>query len=359
MWKRWVIASVAVLFMVVGIRADELGVGDAAPKLELKEFVKGEPVEKFEKGKTYVVEFWATWCGPCRTSIPHLTELQKKHKDVVFIGVSVWEDKPEGVKPFVEEMGEKMNYRVALDATPAGEPKGMMAKTWLTAAGEDGIPSTFIVDKNGHVAWIGHPMSMDKPLDQIVSGKWDLVAATSEHKKVQEGRRKLRELQEVIAAARQSGDPTEALEAIDKAIAEDKTLEDQLAFTKFSLLAGKGGNTAKAVECGNKLLDTTLKSNEEGLNMLAWMIVDPDRAQKADKPLLEFALNVAKKADELAKGKKGHIADTLALVYFENGDAAKALETQERAMEHIKGTSFEKDPSLKERLEKYKKAVNK
>src|SRR5436309_778886 len=69
----------------------KLGIGDAAPKLALKEFVKGEPVKTFEKDTTYVLEFWATWCGPCKDAIPHVTELQKKNPKVVFIGVNVWE----------------------------------------------------------------------------------------------------------------------------------------------------------------------------------------------------------------------------------------------------------------------------
>ena len=72
-------------------------------------------------GKNYVVEFWATWCGPCKASIPHLTELQKKNPSVTFIGVSVWEPDQDKVKPFVEEMGDKMAYRVAIDLVPEKE----------------------------------------------------------------------------------------------------------------------------------------------------------------------------------------------------------------------------------------------
>ena len=146
-----------------------LSVGDPAPKLAVKSFVKGEPVSEFEPGKNYVVEFWATWCGPCRTSIPHLTELQKKNADVTFIGVSVWERDQAKVKPFVDEMGDKMAYRVAVDAVGEKEngSEGAMAKTWMTAAGQDGIPTAFIINKEGKIAWIGHPMSMDKPLEKI------------------------------------------------------------------------------------------------------------------------------------------------------------------------------------------------
>jgi thiol-disulfide isomerase/thioredoxin len=150
-----------------------LGIGDAAPKLTVKEFVKGKAVTQFERGKIYVVELWATWCPPCRQTIPHLTKLQKKYQDIAIIGVSVSED-PANVKPFVEEMGEKMDYRVATDQEDA------MAKNWLQAAGQNGIPAAFIVNGDGKIAWIGHPAAMDEPLEKIHAGKWDLKAAAAE-----------------------------------------------------------------------------------------------------------------------------------------------------------------------------------
>src|SRR5881227_3791659 len=108
---RRVLAAGIVLALATAARADgPLSVGDPAPKLQVKEFVKGDPVKDLEKGKVYVVEFWATWCGPCRVSIPHLTELGKKHKDVTIIGVSIAEQDFAKVKPFVEEMGDKIDY---------------------------------------------------------------------------------------------------------------------------------------------------------------------------------------------------------------------------------------------------------
>src|SRR5262245_45990939 len=70
-----------------------LKIGDKAPALAIDKWVKGTPVKAFEPGKTYVVEFWATWCGPCVATMPHISELQSKYKDkVTFIGVNVWED---------------------------------------------------------------------------------------------------------------------------------------------------------------------------------------------------------------------------------------------------------------------------
>src|SRR5262245_9646167 len=82
-----------------------LTVGDKPPALEVSAWVKGDAVKSFESGKVYVVEFWATWCPPCRKSIPHLTELQAKYKEkgVTIVGVSVWERDVAAVRPFVEK----------------------------------------------------------------------------------------------------------------------------------------------------------------------------------------------------------------------------------------------------------------
>ncbi len=128
-----------------------LKVGDTAPKLEVAEWVKGDEV-KFEPGKVYVVEFWATWCPPCRKSIPHLTELQEKYKDrqVTIIGVTMEESGT--VKPFVEKQAEKMVYTVAIDA------EGKTSKAYMDAVGARGIPHAFVIDKEGKLAWHGHPM---------------------------------------------------------------------------------------------------------------------------------------------------------------------------------------------------------
>ena len=164
------IRTVLLAFATLTCHAAKLG--DPAAALIIKDWVKGKPVDVKDGKNIYVVEFWATWCGPCKTSIPHLTEMQTKFKDkgVVFVGIS---DEPVAtVKPFVEKMAEKMAYTVACD-TDRKTSQG-----YMEAFGQGGIPTAFVVGKNGQVIWLGHPMAdLEKTLEQIIAGKYDISSA--------------------------------------------------------------------------------------------------------------------------------------------------------------------------------------
>ena len=96
----------------------ELFIGSKAPELQIAKFVKGDSVDGFEKDQVYVVEFWATWCGPCIAAFPHLSELQAEHGEKVqFIGVNVWEgvedqaERIEKVEGFVADQGDRELHR--------------------------------------------------------------------------------------------------------------------------------------------------------------------------------------------------------------------------------------------------------
>ena len=155
----------ALLSLTLGLSAANLNVGDPAPTKMPSTFIKGSKVASFDPKKAYVVEFWATWCGPCKESIPHLTELQAKLKDeVTVIGVHVSSGVSEA-DAFVKQMGKKMDYTVAKDT------KGDVGKAWLEAAGQNGIPCAFVI-VGGKVAFIGHPAGLSEKSikDLIASG---------------------------------------------------------------------------------------------------------------------------------------------------------------------------------------------
>src|SRR5262245_36940884 len=295
MSMRIVFATTVILGWAAGGTAGErLKVGDPAPRLEVKEFVKGDRVARLEKGKIYVIEFWATWCGPCRAAIPHLTKLQRKHKDVIFIGVRDYERDAKGVKPFEDTMGDKMAYRVALDMVPEGrEPRdGKMARAWMAAAAQWFLPTAFIVNADGKVAWIGHPQRLDEPLEQIVAGKYDLKAAAAAYERVKVEDTLLR----LLVKARQSGDPKALLEIIDTAIAVDDQLETMLGLLKFETLATQEGELDKAHQYGRGLVEGALKNEAARLNGLARSIVDSAATQR-DAKLVAVALQAAQRAD--------------------------------------------------------------
>jgi len=155
-----------------------LHIGDQPPPLRMRTWLKGEPVQQFEKGRVYVLEFWATWCMPCKAAMPHLSVVAEKYRDkVTIIGVDIYEQKTtpfEKIKRFVDSMGKRMDYLVA------AEDSNLMATTWLRAAGEQAIPHTLVINQEGKLAWIGHPHKLEPVLAQIVDNNWDVAKALAQ-----------------------------------------------------------------------------------------------------------------------------------------------------------------------------------
>jgi thiol-disulfide isomerase/thioredoxin len=301
----------------------ELSIGDPAPKIETQEFVKGQPVKQFEKGKTYVVEFWATWCGPCRESIPHLTKLQKDNKQVTFIGVSIDEETKE-VKPFVDEMGDKMDYRVAIDARDGDA--GRMARSWLEASSRDGIPAAFIVNGDGRIAWIGHPGDIEGPLDDIVAGKWDLAAEAAEYKRSMAEERAFTKLKNELGLLLKKKDYAGAITLLDAA-SKTMELKDEPLLIQLGLLAGPGNDPARALPIAEKIYAKAVKEEDGGtLMMVAGALADsrgifPGGSSaartpaKVDPKLAALAVKAAEKGEELTHtGNAIDDAETLMIV---------------------------------------------
>lgn len=113
-------------------RAPDFALIDAAGKtVRLSDF----------KGKVVLLDFWATWCGPCKIEIPWFMEFQRKYKDKGFsvVGVSMDEGGWEVVRPFLDQL--KVNYPVLLGTDETAGNFG----------GVEVLPTTFIIDKNGRI----------------------------------------------------------------------------------------------------------------------------------------------------------------------------------------------------------------
>jgi thiol-disulfide isomerase/thioredoxin len=326
------------------VRAEPtLKIGDRAPGLVMGKWVQGESVKEFAKGKAYIVEFWATWCGPCRVSIPHLNEIHNKYKDkgLIVIGQDCWENDEKLVAPFVSNMGDKMTYRVALDDKD-GSKVGKMAETWMQAAGRNGIPSAFLVDTKGMIAWIGHPMELkDTVIEAVLAGNYDVQKAARDYSEEQEKSMRLQTAWQAVnqaVGAKHWDEATAKLEDLRKLLPQDDPMiYDNL---KLNILLGKG-DYESAYKVMASLSEANLK-NSELQNELAWRLVT-DKSIK--QPDLKLAETLATRANEAAGGKDSNILDTLARVKFMQGRHDQAVALEEKAVALAQGeqkSEFEK-----------------
>jgi thiol-disulfide isomerase/thioredoxin len=254
-------------------------VGAPAPSIVVDHWLRGLPFDPTERGHVQVLEFWATFCGPCRVTAPHLTALQRKYLDRGVRVVGVTTEPADVARRFVRQMGDRMRYYVAAD---------LGRTTWdlyMEPLGVRTIPYAFVTGRDGALLWHGHPlMGLDEALDQIVAGSYDLERARRLHL----AKRGIQEYRERAA----EGEAAAAL-------------------------------AARA---------TTLLREAEGdpwtLTELAEVILSSGAPAGRDRPL---ALRAATAADGLSNDPA--VSRVFAWALFENGDGARAAEVVDAALD--------------------------
>lgn len=312
--------AAAILLSSAGAKA--LEIGDRAPPLDgVAGWLNGAAVNpaKADGTTVYVVELWATWCGPCRATAPHLAEMssQFKTQGVVVVGLTL-EDEAK-VKPFVESL--KIPYLIAMD------PKKSTAETWMKDV--EGIPHAFIVATNGVIVWTGHPMDgMREALVDVLHGTYD-----------PEKKKKREEMQEKLAEAIQSQNFDLALKIADQILAGDPKLME-IHQLRIGLLTEK--RDLEGVRAHHRKMLQIFADAPKELNDMAWSLAAPSPLPIEIRDL-EVALSACRRAAAITEGNDPAILDTQAMVYHAIGLADLAIATQKEALARVKDPEIRKD----------------
>ena len=164
--RKFSLFLVAVLFFCFGVVTPGCGknASGEAPEVAAGTWINTDNFKLSDhKDKIVIVEFWATWCPPCRTSIPHLKTLYNEYKDKGVVLVSLSQEPADTINEFNKKAG--MNWVIGAESTSG------------SAYGVTGIPTAFIVVDN-KIVWNGHPMGgLDEKIKELVAARGDSAAA--------------------------------------------------------------------------------------------------------------------------------------------------------------------------------------
>ena len=339
-------------------------IGKAPPSIQVAKWIKGEPITELEKGKVWVVDFWATWCGPCKAAIPHLTKLAKEHAgrvEVVGIAISERQKSPTDVayidlvQQFVDKQGDRMGYRVAVDT-----PEKSMHATWFKPCGTGGIPTAYIIDQKGLVAWtgIGDPKVIDRIVGEVLAGTFDPkkeaelqakldaeaeARAKADAAKAQERGPGADEKIPGYNEAMARGDTSAALASLDAAFAADPKLEATGPYQwKFMLLMQR--NKPAEVEGYVRDLLKRCPENDDVMGFASACIVTcENETPRFDAKLALQTAELTAKAAKPDSRWQQFARWRLGWAHFHAGDKTKASEQMQLALDGVKKLKSEHD----------------
>jgi thiol-disulfide isomerase/thioredoxin len=320
-----------------------LKVGDPAPPLRASKWLQGKEVKEFKPGKVYVVDFWATWCGLCVLTMPDTAELQAQYKDkgVTIIGYSARDpdNSEEKVAAFVKKRGPKLPY------TFAYADDHTTYDAWMGAAGRQGLPCVFVVDKTGRIAYIGHPIYLGMVLPMVVAGNKKAQAVGEEMRKIEQ------EFRAVSTAM--WPDNKAGLKALKEFEAKYPPLANNPAIirTKLSCLP-RVGEVDEAKKVAESVVAKAIKQgNHNSLMQVAALL--RNGPGKESKELLAVAVKAAEAAVQVAGDKDARGLIELAETYFVAGDKTKAREYCHKAVE----AAAEESSALRQYIEQRIKRI--
>jgi thiol-disulfide isomerase/thioredoxin len=301
-------------------KEQQLVVGDDAPPITFTKWMKGDSIAELNKGKIYVIDLWATWCVPCIAGMPRLTEIQKKYKNDIYVlgitSVDSFGNTFENAQAFLNEKTDITSYHFAWvpESSSSGKDRygkqlrGIFLHPWMRLIGSYSLPTAFIINKEGKIAFIGDPAMIEKTLDEMVQGKFDLATAKNNYLQTAKAGIDIDSMKATIKR-----------KDIDKAISYgDKLLNGYTYYNPKTFLS----------------LSTAISTNEEINNAR----------------LNQIALRAARKAVQLTHFESSGYFDALATAYYRIGDYFNAALSEQSAIGLSEGTMKE---NQKKNLDKY------
>ena len=309
-------------------RQHELTVGKPAPPLKADRWFKRQPLSVYDAKKFYVVEVWATWCGPCILQMPHLSELAKKYAqdglEVIALTATDRANTVEAVEKFVKGRGKDFLFGYATCGEATYE-------SFMAASGNDAIPCSFVIDRQGKIAYVGRPENLDYVLSRVAAGKWRGKADADELQNIADSIKAL----PVLAQK----DPEAAMKFISKLekMNLERTYSLDVASVRVSTLAqlGKYAEAKAAIEA---VKPHYLKSKDwGGLAMVAAGLAS--RTSNTEGVQRAYALGVMKESRTAAKEDVESLVK-IAIAYRISNDLDLFVECMTVAIEKTDNPGF-------------------
>ena len=345
------------------------GIGSKAPALNIENWVqdgngKFKPVEEFEAGTVYVVEFWATWCGPCVMSMPHLAELQTKYRDQGVRIISITDESLDEVNDLLAQKNPQEDDKTFDEITAAysltSDPDRSAHMDYMESAGVNGIPSAFLVGKTGQIEWIGHPGNLDEPLEAVLNDDWD-----REQAKKMWDRQKAIEKMSMLA---RNGRYDEALAVVSNQQQEAKKAGDEVSEKYWTSVANSlkmsAGKVDDEVIAYYREQIKEMKKNPADLSRFAFSIYGVFAEGGDVGPLAKDAIAAIESIEaDVPDESKAFSFHALALMNTVEGDLMTAVERQRQAVDAAVGPQKERFKQalvlFEEDLAKAEKAIEK
>ncbi|TWU60414.1 Thiol-disulfide oxidoreductase ResA [Rubripirellula tenax] len=319
--------------------AKDLGIGSKAPAIDVEHWLEvgkkeAAKVTTFDEGKIYVIEFWATWCGPCIGSMPHLAELQNEYRDQGVRIVSISDETIDEVKDLLGKEhpdSGKTFAEVTSAYSLTTDPDRSVYEDYMEASDQQGIPTAFIVGKTGLIEWIGHPGNMDEPLEAVVKDSWDREAFKLELKAQEELQENMVKVDELASEGK-----------FDEAI---KFTETQIESAANEMMKDHWGSIRHSLKLSSdKLDDETLafyreqigemKGDLGGLIRFSYAIIGVAQDGRNIGPLASEAVKALEgESKDVAKEAQATYLSTIAMLHMADGKGDAAIATMEKAVE--------------------------